>query len=339
LGTFAGLSKLLSNRNKSVIIPNINRKYNARIENLVWADAFSGCAPDNDFLTRRQYLVLNNLARTSVEDKRFLTKNFRVSPRLYGSTYFDPLVSDPSGFTIKRYPSTSYQGRTSLSYVNPYGRNRSHQMTNWVRWGIGTMVAGQLLGAWEQNFTPKQKGGWRPIMMDSLQGAMMGAMAGGIPGAAIGLLLGGGSGAIRSNTANKAYLEAATQEKIKAIKDQQKKDELWLEQNRAIRIDQNRERNQLLYGNFSIDQYGNIEDPERFTKGLIHYSREIAAIQEKIYNLGDLDTLEKQAEYSDLKKSLDYEMTQKQKLLDIDKKALEIKKSYKKQIEEEISLQ
>ena len=281
-----------------------------------------------------RYLDDNNLFRIPVQARRIMVK---AGQRGLRAGAFDPfrIVDLP----IVRRPSTTYSGRTGLSYDDPYGRNRSHTMSNWVRWGIGSMVAGQILGAWEQSFTPKQKGGFRPVFTDALQGSMMGAMAGGLPGAALGLLFGAGTGVIRSNSANNAYLQSLTQEKIKNIQDQQKKEELWLEQNRAIRIDQKRERNQLLYGSFSIDQYGNIEDPERFTKGLIHYSREIADIQEKIYNLGDLDTLEKQNEYLDLKKSLDYEMTQKQKLLDIDKKALEIRKAYKKQIEEEISLQ
>lgn len=289
-----------------------------------------------------RYVQDNKLYRTPVPVRRALVDASKrvigIDPTWSGSGgYFDPRSVNQLPFV--RRPSTTYPGRTALSYDDPYGRKRSHTMSNWVRWGIGTMVAGQILGAWEQSFTPKQRAGFRPIFTDALQGTMMGAMAGGLPGAALGLLLGAGTGVIRSNSANKAYLQSLTQEKIKNIQDQQKKEELWLKQNRAIRIDQKRERNQLLYGSFSIDQYGNIEDPERFTKGLIHYSREIADIQEKIYNLGDLDTLEKQNEYLDLKKSLDYEMTQKQKLLDIDKKALEIRKAYKKQIEEEISLQ
>ena len=313
-----------------------SKKYRPSRWNEVLARSFGDMLGDEEF---SRYVYENNLLRIPVPVRRMLLKEGRThgGEAAARSRYFDPL--HVGGKPFVRRPSTSYPGRTELSYDDPYGRNRPHQMSNWVRWGIGTMVAGQILGAWEQSFTSKQRGGFRPVFSDALQGTMMGAMAGGLPGAALGLLFGAGTGVIRSNSANKAYLQSLTQEKIKNIQDQQKKEELWLEQNRAIRIDQKRERNQLLYGSFSIDQYGNIEDPERFTKGLIHYSREIADIQEKIYNLGDLDTLEKQNEYLDLKKSLDYEMTQKQKLLDIDKKALEIRKAYKKQIEEEISLQ
>lgn len=286
---------------------------------------------------KQRYLAFNELIRTPIADKRYLVKRLGVDPVEYRSSYFDPITSDSPH--IVRRPSKSYPGRTGLSYDNPYGRNRSHTMSNWVRWGIGSMVAGQILGAWEQSFTSKQRGGFRPIFTDALQGSMMGSMAGGFPGAALGLLFGAGTGVIRANAANRVYLQSIAQENTKNIQAQQRKEELWLEQNRAIRIDQKRERNQRLYGNFSIDQYGNIEDPERFTEGLKLYSREIPYIQEKIYNLGDLDTLEKQNEYFDLKDALDYEMAQKQKLLDLDKKALEIRKAYKKQIEEEISLQ
>lgn len=341
LGFGRALSKYQRSTTQSVIDfkQRKRRQVDSLMQSLWYTDVLSR-DPYTDTVEKNRYLAWNNLRRVPIADTRFLIKSGVIDPslyRTYRTGYFDPIESGAPN--IVRRPSTTYPGRTGLSYDDPYGKKRSHTMSNWVRWGIGSMVAGQLLGAWEQSFTSKEKGGWKPILTDSLQATMMGAMAGGLPGAAIGLLLGAGSGAIRSNSANKAYLQSVTQEKIKNIQDQQKKEELWLEQNRAIRIDQKRERNQLLYGSFSIDQYGNIEDPERFTKGLIHYSREIADIQEKIYNLGDLDTLEKQNEYLDLKKSLDYEMTQKQKLLDIDKKALEIRKAYKKAIEEEISLQ